>query len=551
MSAESTKRVVEQELGYTMAAAGFVTVVSAMCIALSLGGLYQNVDSRLVLTAPETFSGLANIRDIFKNTTSYVAHHNPARVDHVPFAVETREEIEELRARGLVEQSFLDAYTVADPSQDPSLLHRVMVASWCSSGVPIPGKIPARRTPGCSCIADSYLALVAETLPAGAGNLTVVGFELQGGYNTTYVLNGTNMIVVVNGTNTTVMVNGTNRTVLVGGVNTTVLVNSSSATVWLNWTNVTLYSPTVVNVSLEVRERAASRVYKCWDLRLVRRSRSCGRMCNTHVTGLALFGDVVLFLVGFSFIMFSTFSEAWGPYMVKLAVLGVAFALCIPFFARYVDSNAFNLIGIAACAFFLVVSLHYELCEKPLAGVTTANPLMVALLVNLPLIISAHTIQVCVSGYGRDVWASLSFGVCGGLLGLLLQLYFWTCWNGIPDDFDADPLVDSSYWCRQAYVVAYTSLQILLTLLFAAYRFPESPYSSGGVALFVLYQLFLTALPVLLQQDYNNRLIHGPQRPDKDQFTVVLSFLQMVFVMLVTVGCVGMTITAFGDSFSA
>jgi hypothetical protein len=334
------------------------------------------------------------------------------------------------------------------------------------------------------------------------------------------------------------------------GVSTSALPNPAARTVWLDWTNVTLYRQTVVNVSLEVRERIASRVYRCWDLRLVRRSRSCGRICNTHVTGLALFGNVVLFLVGFSFILFSSFSEAWGPYMVKLAVLGVAFALCIPFFARYVDSNVVNLVGIALCAFFLVVSLHYELCEKPLAGVTTANPFMVALLVNLPLIISAHTIQVCVSGYGRDVWASLSFGVCGGMLGLLLQLYFWTCWNGIPDDFYADPPVDSSYWCRQAYVVAYVALQILLTLLFAAYRFPESPYSSGGVAVFVLYQLFLTALPVLLQQDYNNRLIHGPQTPDKHLLTATLSFVQMVFVMLVTAGCAGMTITAFVDSSS-
>ena len=547
MQTEKGKRVVEEDLGWTMWAAGFVVLISGCMISLAVGGLYQNVNHRLVLTAPETFSGLADIRDIFRNTTSYILPYNPATVDHVPFAVETREEVEELQARGLVNQSYLDAYTVADASQDPSLLHRVMVASWCSSGVPIPGTIPARRTPGCSCIADSYLALVTETLPAGASNLTAIGSELRGGYNATYVLNGTTLIVLRNGTNTTFQFNGLTRTVQMGGVSMTALTNPAAGTVWLNWTNATLYSPTVVNVSLDVRERVASRVYRCWDLRLVRRSRSCGRVCNTHVTGLALFADVVLFLVGLAFVLFSRFSRSWGPYMVKLAVIGAAVALSVPFFARYADANLFNLIGIGACVFLLLVSLHYELCARPLENVNTANPFMVALLVNLPLIVSAHTIQICVSGYGRDVWASLSFGVCGGLLGLLLQLYFWTCWNEIPDRDDREELVELSYWCRQAYTVAYASLQILLTLLFVAYRFPESPYASGGVAVFVLYQLFLTALPVLLQQDFHVLLANGQE---KSEYPPKLSFLQLVFVVLVVIGCAGMTITGFIDSSS-
>lgn len=381
-----------------------VSVLSFGFICLALGSMFSNVDSRLMLTVTDTFSGLKEIRDVLNSTASYLAIANPPGVDHVPFppGPETREELEDLVRRGLMPGEALGRFQTVSPASDPSLLHRLMVASWCSSGRAIPNVLPAARTPGCQCIADAYLDLVRTTRPAH--NYSIAGYAKVGGYNTT---------VLVGGTNQTVLVNGTNRTVLVEAVNTTV---------WLDWINQTLYEPTVVLVPVDVRMRVADRVYRCWDQRQVRRSRQCGDACKTHLLGLPLFANIVLFLVCMSYLMFMQLGRSgWELYIIKLMVVGLGTALSIPFFVRYVEANALNLAGVVVCLFYIVVSLHSELdVNAPKDRVYP--PLSVAFLVNLPLVLSAHAIQLGVSGYGRDLWASLSFGACGGLLGVLLQV---------------------------------------------------------------------------------------------------------------------------------
>ena len=381
-------------------------VLSFGLVCLALGGMFSNLDSRLLLTMTDTFGGLAEIRDVFNNTASYAVVSNPARLDHVPFppGPETREELEDLVRRGLLPGDALARFQAVSPASDPSLLHRVMVASWCSSGRPIPNVLPAQRTPGCQCIADAYLDLVRTTLPPNVTDLSVVGYAQVGGYNTT---------ALVGGTNQTVLVNGTNRTVLVGAVNTTV---------WLGWTNQTVLGPTVVAVSPDVRTRVANRVYRCWDQRQVRRSRQCGDLCKTHLLGLPLFANVVLFLVCMSYLAFVQLGRSgWNVYVIKLLVVAMGLVLCIPFFVRYVEANALNISGIVVCLFYITVSLHGEL-DVGTQEEKAVNPLSVCFLVNLPLILSAHAIQLGVSGYGRDLWAALCFGSCGGLLGVLLQV---------------------------------------------------------------------------------------------------------------------------------
>jgi hypothetical protein len=329
-----------------------VSVLSFGFICLALGSMFSNVDSRLMLTVTDTFSGLKEIRDVLNSTASYLAIANPPGVDHVPFppGPETREELEDLVRRGLMPGEALDRFQTVSPASDPSLLHRLMVASWCSSGRGIPDVLPAARTPGCQCIADAYLDLVRTTRPK----------------NVTF--------------------------------NTTVL------------------------VPVDVRMRVADRVYRCWDQRQVRRSRQCGDACKTHLLGLPLFANIVLFLVCMSYLMFMQLGRSgWELYIIKLMVVGLATALCVPFFVRYVEANALNLAGVVVCLFYIVVSLHSELdVNAPKDRVYP--PLSVAFLVNLPLVLSAHAIQLGVSGYGRDLWASLSFGACGGLLGVLLQV---------------------------------------------------------------------------------------------------------------------------------
>jgi len=429
----------EQGLGM----ASIVAVASFGLMCLSLGGLFANVDSRLILYSSQTFSDLAMIRDIFNKTVNYTVVDNPLRVDHVPFpsAPETLEEVQDMQNRGLLAGIPLDVLFTPVVGPDPNLLHRLMQVSWCSSGLTMPiNTLPAQRTKGCKCIADAYFDLVNSSLPVGAAF-----------YQTSYVLvnrtatyvwvNGTNTTVLVGGVNTTVLVNGTNRTVVVGGVNTTVLVGGFNSTVWVGGVNTTVTSPVLVNVSQAVRDRVSSRVYRCWDQRQVTRSRTCGNLCKTHVIGLALFADIVLFLTSVTFLVFySRLPFTWNLFTLKLLVVLLAVVVSIPYFVRYPEANSINVAAIIVCVLYLIIGLHEELdrfgMEAKFARVSQIvssgqsatpipSPFMVCILVTLPLALSSHTLQLGVSGYGRDVWALFSFGLCGGLLGLLLQVRFF------------------------------------------------------------------------------------------------------------------------------
>lgn len=391
----------EQGLGM----ASIVAVASFGLMCLSLGGLFANVDSRLILYSSQTFSDLAVIRDIFKATVNYTVVDNPLRVDHVPFpsAPETLEEIQDLQSRGLLAGIPLDVLFTPVVGPDPNLLHRLMQVSWCSSGMTMPvDTLPAQRTKGCKCIADAYFDLVNSSLPVGAAF-----------YRTSYVL--------VNRTATRVLVNGTNTTV------------------WVNGTNTTVTTPVLVNVSQEVRDRVSSRVYRCWDQRQVTRSRTCGNLCKTHVIGLALFADIVLFLTSVTFLVFySRLPFTWNLFTLKLLVVLLAVVVSIPYFVRYPEANSINVAAIIVCVLYLIIGLHEELDRFGMEAKFTftsnlvssgqsatpiPSPFMVCILVTLPLTLSSHTLQLGVSGYGRDVWALFSFGLCGGLLGLLLQVF--------------------------------------------------------------------------------------------------------------------------------
>jgi hypothetical protein len=336
-------------------AAGVAGVFAFGLITLCLGFFFVHSDKLLILTIEESFTGLSAIREIFRNVSSYPVWANPHGVAHVRYASipETLEEVEDLERRGLVNQTYVSQFSPRSLRDNPSLLHRLMVTSWCSSGLGPLNGLPAQRTPGCQCVAKAYLDLVNETRPINAINTSVV------------------------------------------------------------------------NVSKEVGTRLGDQVYKCWDQRLVRRSRSCGKICKTHVVGLALFGNIVLFLVCAAFLMFYKLPNL-NVYALKFMLVVVGVVLGVPYYVVYAEVTAINVAGIAVCLFYLVVGLHEELNPQAQADRSendvTANPFTVCLLVNLPLILSSHALQFAASGGGRDIWAMVSFGTCGGLLGLLLQV---------------------------------------------------------------------------------------------------------------------------------
>lgn len=393
------EKIKSRDLDEGMGMASFAAVISFGLMCLSLGGLFSNVDSRLTLTTAQTFGDFAGIRDIFNKTSNYTVIDNPRGVDHVPFpsSPESLEEVQDLEDRGLLSASVVALFKPVS-APDPSLLHRLMQASWCSSDPFLPGKLPANRTPGCRCIADAYLDLIGSTLPGNASNYTV-------SYS------------IVNSTKRTFFANGTN------------------VTVWVNGTNTTVLTPTLISVPSDVRDRVSSRVYRCWDQRQVTHTRTCGNLCKTHVIGLALFADITLFLTCTAFLIFySDLKRYYGLFTLKLLLILIAVIVSIPYFIKYPEANSLNVAAIVVCVLYLTIGLHEELdCyglvgrykqaqEKQWAMQTIPDPFMVCVLVTLPLIISSHTIQLGVSGYGRDVWALFSFGLCGGLLGLLLQV---------------------------------------------------------------------------------------------------------------------------------
>lgn len=374
-----------------IATAGIAAGLSFGLLCISILGLFARVDDRLVLTYAETFANLASIRDLFLARANYTALYNPPRVDHVlfPLAPDKLEDLEDLQRRGLFQTSvFMPNATSSVPAIQESFLHQLMQTAWCTYGVYRRDILPARRNPGCQCISDAYLSLMLET--QGLNGSTILNLSLISNY--------------------TALVNGTNQT--------------NNGTIKINQTviNTTYYSAlAVINVSSDARQRAADKVYRCWDQRQVTRTRHCGKVCTTHVGSLALFANIILFLTCVSYLSYRTFN--WNVYLVKAFIVFMGVLLSICYLVRDVEANSLTLGGLAVSLFYLTITLHTELSftgeEDTRVG---PHPLTTSLVVNLPLILSAHTIQIGVSGYGRDLWAFASFGVCGGLLGVVAQV---------------------------------------------------------------------------------------------------------------------------------
>ncbi len=120
------------------------------------------------------------------------------------------------------------------------------------------------------------------------------------------------------------------------------------------------------------------------------------------------------------------------------------------------------------------------------------------------------------------------------------QRYFWACFYG-----GHDPnFRDIARMGRTALVAAYVCVQVLLLLLFLAYRFENGPYYGGDLFIFLIYEAFLTILVAILGYDHEARLtantLVGQTCPG---FTV----LQGWFVVFVVLANMGMTIVSFVD----
>ena len=98
---------------------------------------------------------------------------------------------------------------------------------------------------------------------------------------------------------------------------------------------------------------------------------------------------------------------------------------------------------------------------------------------------------------------------------------------------------DDGFLGRAALMVAYIGAQILLLLLFIAYRYDGSVFVGGGVLVFVVYFVFLSLLPWILNEDLFNRVDAPVPRE--------LTGLQTLFLGLVVAINGFMTVVAVSD----
>lgn len=93
---------------------------------------------------------------------------------------------------------------------------------------------------------------------------------------------------------------------------------------------------------------------------------------------------------------------------------------------------------------------------------------------------------------------------------------------------------DAAGW---ALGLAYVCVQILLFLLFLAYRMGDTPYASGHVVVFIVYEVYLTLIALAVTTD------------DEDTaFTPAFTMPITTFTLLTVFANVGMTLLAVVDA---
>jgi hypothetical protein len=354
-------------------------ILSTLMVISTAWNLNYNRDARIFLTTSDTFNDWQALRRVYDRASNYSRLLNPATLSNVPFeSVDGVAQLEDFRNRRVITERefaqqlplFLNAQAQMQAIAQAQLLPSLMRISWCSLGNARFNTTPATRSPGCACIAQTYLGFLNETQE---------------------------------------------------GVPPTSL---------------------IINTTVAVREKYSEQLLRCFDRRQVSRTSSCGRLCSVHTLGLALYANSVFLLASWTFLQFSeywrTFLRSAGVFVrllvLKLLVVGLGIALCVPYIVTDFSVSLLTMTGIALSVVYLTISLHYELdfpgmddrkehsgreykgdCRKP-------HPLTVVLLMHLQLILPAHGVILASVGYARDVWAVICFAVTLGLMGMAMQV---------------------------------------------------------------------------------------------------------------------------------
>jgi hypothetical protein len=287
----------------------FSLFVSVFLLASSMDSLVNNFDNRIFVTTTESFYRFFALRDVFAGARNYSLSANPPALIHgvLDPAPDTLQEWQDLRNRRLITSKDYDSVVQALPALEETRF----------------------RENGGSLLWN-LLRISWCSYPNALPNRTAVtrspGCECIGRAYLGFILE------------------------TMGNVTS-------------------LPASTVVNTTAAARDKYGSEVVSCFDKRQVSRTQTCGLVCSTHLAGLVLYANIVMFLALCAYLVFSEHSVVLKGcssvftqlLVLKLFVVVLAAGLASPFYWHDVEANVLNLVGIAVSVVYLTLTLHDEL----------------------------------------------------------------------------------------------------------------------------------------------------------------------------------------------
>jgi hypothetical protein len=356
-------------------------ILSALIVISTAWNLIYNDDARIFLTTSDTFNDWQALRRVYDQAYNYSKELNPASLSSNNFGqlVDGVAEFDDLFNRGIISNqtyvrdrnslaSYFATYFKVDLQQ--KILKNLMYISWCSHSNARVNTTPATRSPGCMCIAQTYLDFTNETQ-----------YKVAAGVD---------------------------------------LINTSKAVR-------DKYSEQVLRC---FDKRQVSRTSTCGKMCSVH---TLGLALYANSVFLLASWTFLQFSEYWRTFLrgFGSFVQS---LMLKLLVVGLGIGLCVPFIITDFRANILTISGVAISVVYLTISLHDELnfpamdIRKEHSGreykgsSRKPHPLTVVLLLHLQLILPAYGVIIATAGYARDVWAVISFAVTLGLMGMSMQV---------------------------------------------------------------------------------------------------------------------------------
>ena len=347
----------------------FLVMVTLGLVCFSWATLLNHLDDRVYVTTTDTFHEWMDLKNIFLQTANFSVALNPISLSQAAFepTPDSLQEWQDLLNRRVITSQEYDS-ALSQPVQaagiawvrgkEGSLLWRLLRTSWCSYPNALPGTTPVTRTPGCDCIAQSYLGFVRDSMNVAPGSVSAsVG-------------------------------------------NSTVAIRDK-------------YSQEVLKC---FDRRQVRRTQTCG---LVCSIHLAGVILYVNIIMLLSLVTYLLFSEHEALFRSCFSSPFLQTLAIQVLIVGLAAGLSAAFFVRDVTANVLNLVGILLCVIYNTITLHDELDfpamneskkyenRRYTGAETRPHPLTVSLLVHLQLILPAYGAVFAISGYGRDVWAVL------------------------------------------------------------------------------------------------------------------------------------------------